>query len=136
MFLSWSIIVFAVALLAVQQCAGERSCVLMSSAGAVVHQGSSFVVYCTFNPTCKISRSMHMSIDGSMKSVKQTHKLFNETTISMRVENITEKRTYQCHSDCRLDPCGLDISAGCKLEDSVLLERFYFVVYFRRETSL
>ncbi|MEQ2237260.1 hypothetical protein ILYODFUR_021412, partial [Ilyodon furcidens] len=112
MFLSWSIIVFAVALLAVQQCAGERSCVLMSSAGAVVQQGSSFVVYCTFNPTCKISRSMHMSIDGSSKTVKQTHKQFNETTISLRVENITEKRTYQCHSDCRLDPCGLDISAG------------------------
>ncbi|KAM4740015.1 interleukin-12 receptor subunit beta-2 [Anableps anableps] len=111
MFFPWSVTVVAVALLVVQQCAGERSCVLWSNAGAVVQRGDSFMVYCTFNPTCKISRSMYMCIDDCTKS---THEQFNDTTIFLRVENITEKRTYSCSSDCNppLDSCGLDIIAG------------------------
>ncbi|XP_014842482.1 PREDICTED: interleukin-12 receptor subunit beta-2-like [Poecilia mexicana] len=110
MFLSWSVTVVAVALLVVQQCAGEKtSCVLWSSAGAVVQRGSSFVVYCTFFPGCKTHRSMY--IDGR---TKPPYERLNDTTISLRVENITEKRTYSCTSDCNppLDDCGLDITAG------------------------
>ncbi|XP_035997286.1 interleukin-12 receptor subunit beta-2 [Fundulus heteroclitus] len=114
MFLSWSIIVAAVALLAVQLSAGERtSCVLWSSAGDVVRRGTSFVVYCTFNPTCKTSRSISR-FDSSTSFEKQTHDQHNETTISLRVENITEKTTYSCSANCNpsLDDCGVDISAG------------------------
>ncbi|XP_027884690.1 interleukin-12 receptor subunit beta-2 [Xiphophorus couchianus] len=110
MFLSWSVTVVAVALLVVQQCAGEgTSCVLWSSAGAVVQRGSGFVVYCTFLPRCRTQRSMY--IDSRITS---THERLNDTTIFLRVENITEKRTYSCSSDCHppLDACGLDILAG------------------------
>uniref|UniRef100_A0A3Q2Q484 Interleukin 12 receptor, beta 2a n=1 Tax=Fundulus heteroclitus TaxID=8078 RepID=A0A3Q2Q484_FUNHE len=118
MFLSWSIFVAAVALLAVQLSAGNRkypetSCVLWSSAGDVVRRGTSFVVYCTFNPTCKTSRSISR-FDSSTSFEKQTHDQHNETTISLRVENITEKTTYSCSANCNpsLDDCGVDISAG------------------------
>uniref|UniRef100_A0A3Q2NNF6 Interleukin 12 receptor, beta 2a n=1 Tax=Fundulus heteroclitus TaxID=8078 RepID=A0A3Q2NNF6_FUNHE len=104
MFLSWSIFVAAVAL---------TSCVLWSSAGDVVRRGTSFVVYCTFNPTCKTSRSISR-FDSSTSFEKQTHDQHNETTISLRVENITEKTTYSCSANCNpsLDDCGVDISAG------------------------
>uniref|UniRef100_A0A3P9NFD0 Interleukin 12 receptor, beta 2a n=1 Tax=Poecilia reticulata TaxID=8081 RepID=A0A3P9NFD0_POERE len=89
---------------------GEKpSCVLWSSAGAVVQRGSSFVVYCTFFPRCTTDRTMY--IDGR---VKPAYERLNDTTISLRVENITEKRTYSCTSECNppLDDCGLDITAG------------------------
>ncbi|XP_038151253.1 interleukin-12 receptor subunit beta-2 [Cyprinodon tularosa] len=114
MLFLWSVIVAAVALLGARRCAGESSCVLWSSAGDMVQRGSSFEVYCTFNPTCKRSRSMRMCADGSREEEKLTYKQFNETTIFLRVEKITEKRTYSCLADCNppKDSCGLDISAG------------------------
>uniref|UniRef100_A0A3B5LMY2 Interleukin 12 receptor, beta 2a n=1 Tax=Xiphophorus couchianus TaxID=32473 RepID=A0A3B5LMY2_9TELE len=75
----------------------------------VVQRGSGFVVYCTFLPRCRTQRSMY--IDSRITS---THERLNDTTIFLRVENITEKRTYSCSSDCHppLDACGLDILAG------------------------
>ncbi|XP_029002024.1 interleukin-12 receptor subunit beta-2 [Betta splendens] len=101
--------IFAVVLLlAVQLCAGEKSCSLWSSAGPVVPLRSTFIVYCSFNCNCK----------GSMSSghppAAQSHSTLNSTTIYFRVVNITKNRTYSCHCNCSpaLDPCGMDISAG------------------------
>lgn len=62
---------------------------------------------------------------GSMYSgqgpTKQKHKALNSTTIHFKVVNITENRTYSCHCENRkdLDPCGLDISAGCEYSVSM-----------------
>lgn len=88
---------------------GEKSCTIWSSAGPVVQRGSSFEVYCTFNCKCK----------GSMYSyhppIPQTHKEFNSTTLFLSVSKIAKNRTYSCQCSCpALDPCGLDISAGCE----------------------
>ncbi|KAM7388491.1 hypothetical protein PAMP_024661 [Pampus punctatissimus] len=105
---TWSIFtVFAV--LAVQLCMGEKSCVIWSSAGPVVQRGSSFKVYCTFNCKCK-STSMY----SDHPPTPQLHREFNSTTIYSNVVNITKNRTFSCQCNCSpaLDPCGLDISAG------------------------
>ncbi|XP_030583586.1 interleukin-12 receptor subunit beta-2 [Archocentrus centrarchus] len=103
----WSVFV-AVAVLAVQLCTGEKSCVIRSTAESVVQRGSSFEVSCTFNLKCI----------GYMYSgqgpIKQRHEVLNSTTIYFKVVNITENRTYscQCEGHKELDPCGLDISVG------------------------
>ncbi|XP_054900098.1 interleukin-12 receptor subunit beta-2 [Poeciliopsis prolifica] len=113
MFLSWSVTVVAVALLVAQQCAGEdnhrKSCESWSDAGDVVQRGSSFVVYCTFIPRCRTQRSMYIH-----NGIKSAHEQHNDTTIFLKVENITENRTYSCSSECNpvLDICGLDVAAG------------------------
>ncbi|XP_038572258.1 interleukin-12 receptor subunit beta-2 [Micropterus salmoides] len=102
---TWSIFI---AVLTVQLCVGKKSCAIWSSAGPVVKLGSSFEVFCTFNCSCK----------GSMYSehppTRQSHKVWNSTTISHNVVNITKNRTFSCHCSCAsaLDPCGQDISAG------------------------
>ncbi|XP_068175173.1 interleukin-12 receptor subunit beta-2 isoform X2 [Antennarius striatus] len=104
---TWAIIAAAV-MLAVQLCAGEASCSIWSSAGPVVHRGSSFEVFCTFRCKCK----------GSMNSghppTPQSHKELNSTTIYKHIVNITKNPTYSCECDCSAfsDPCGLDISSG------------------------
>lgn len=91
---------------------GKKSCAIWSSAGPVVKLGSSFEVFCTFNCSCK----------GSMYSehppTRQSHKVWNSTTISHNVVNITKNRTFSCHCSCAsaLDPCGQDISAGREYE--------------------
>ncbi|XP_063322982.1 interleukin-12 receptor subunit beta-2 [Pelmatolapia mariae] len=103
----WSVFV-AVAVLAVQLCIGDKSCVIRSSTQSVVQLGSNFEVFCIFNLKCT----------GSMYSgqgpTKQKHEALNSTIINFKVVNITENRTYSCHCENRkdLDPCGLDISAG------------------------
>lgn len=91
---------------------GDTSCTISSSAGSMVQRGSSFNVSCTFNCVCK----------GSMASnhppTPQKHIKFNDTTIYYNVVEISQNRTFSCHCTCSaaLDPCGLDISAGCECE--------------------
>ncbi|KAM6921143.1 interleukin-12 receptor subunit beta-2 [Xenentodon cancila] len=109
MFWPWPVVI-AVTVLAVQLCVGETSCVLSSSSGSVVHRGSSFKVYCTFD--CKCQGSMYS--DHNHPPKQQNHKELNLTTIYLNVVNIAKRTTYSCHCICQpaMDPCGLDISAG------------------------
>lgn len=112
MFLSWSVSVFAVALLVTHQCAGEISCKIWSTAGEEVWRGSSFNLYCTFIAKCTKSKSIQKWVEGVCSEPQ--HQQLNETTIFLRVENITEKRTYSCSSACSspMVPCGMDIWVG------------------------
>lgn len=91
---------------------GEKSCAVWSTAGPVVQRGSSFQVYCTFK--CKCKGSMYSDHPPTL----QSHKKYNSTTIYLNAVNITKNRTYSCQCTCpaALDPCGLDISAGCECD--------------------
>lgn len=91
---------------------GEKSCAIWSTAGSVVQRGSTFKVYCTFKFKCK--GSMYSDHPPKLES----HEKLNSTTIYLNVVNITKNRTYscQCALPFALDPCGLDISAGCECE--------------------
>uniref|UniRef100_A0A667XFZ1 Interleukin 12 receptor, beta 2a n=1 Tax=Myripristis murdjan TaxID=586833 RepID=A0A667XFZ1_9TELE len=103
---TWSVLT-VITVLAVQFC--DKSCVIWSSSGSDVLQGSSFEVYCTF--TCNCKGSMYADNVGK----PQEHRKFNSTTLYLNVRNITERRTFSCQcNDCRsnLDPCGLDIFPG------------------------
>nr|XP_046246522.1 interleukin-12 receptor subunit beta-2 [Scatophagus argus]XP_046246523.1 interleukin-12 receptor subunit beta-2 [Scatophagus argus] len=104
---TWSLFT-AVTVLALQLCAGQKSCAIWSTAGPVVQRGSSFKVYCTFK--CKCKGSMYSDHPPTLLSDTE----FNFTTTYFNVVNITKNRTYSCQCTCppALDPCGLDISAG------------------------
>ncbi|XP_024134717.1 interleukin-12 receptor subunit beta-2 isoform X2 [Oryzias melastigma] len=107
MFWSWPIGP-AVILVAVQISIGEKSCVLWSSAGLEVLRGSTFEVYCTFN--CKNK----LYIYSGSPPQKQSHRVFNDTTIYLKIEHLTSSRTFSCKCEEKpeLDPCGQDISTG------------------------
>lgn len=93
---------------------GQKSCAIWSSAGPEVQLGSSFTVYCTFN--CKCKGSMYSGHPPTL----QSHKQFNSTTVYVDVVNITKNRTFSCECSClALDPCGVDIFAGCEYEGPV-----------------
>uniref|UniRef100_A0A3B3B8D1 Interleukin 12 receptor, beta 2a n=1 Tax=Oryzias melastigma TaxID=30732 RepID=A0A3B3B8D1_ORYME len=86
----------------------EKSCVLWSSAGLEVLRGSTFEVYCTFN--CKNK----LYIYSGSPPQKQSHRVFNDTTIYLKIEHLTSSRTFSCKCEEKpeLDPCGQDISTG------------------------
>ncbi|RVE74004.1 hypothetical protein OJAV_G00037020 [Oryzias javanicus] len=107
MFRSWPIGP-AIILVALQISIGEKSCVLWSSAGPVVLNGSTFDVYCTYN--CKSKQYIY---SGSPPQ-KQSHRVFNDTTIYLKIFNLTSITTFscQCEDSHAPDPCGQDISIG------------------------
>uniref|UniRef100_A0A3P9LHS3 Interleukin 12 receptor, beta 2a n=1 Tax=Oryzias latipes TaxID=8090 RepID=A0A3P9LHS3_ORYLA len=107
MFLSWPIGP-AFILAAVQISIGEKSCVLWSSAGLVVPRGSTFEVYCTFS--CKSKKYIY----SGNPPQKHSHQVFNDTTIYLKIDNLTSTTTFSCSCEdkLKLDPCGQDISTG------------------------
>uniref|UniRef100_A0A8C8DXJ5 Interleukin 12 receptor, beta 2a n=1 Tax=Oryzias sinensis TaxID=183150 RepID=A0A8C8DXJ5_9TELE len=86
----------------------EKSCVLWSSAGLVVLRGSTFEVYCTFS--CKSKKYIY----SGNPPQKQSHQVFNDTTIYLKIDNLTSTTTFSCSCEDKLkrDPCGQDISTG------------------------
>ncbi|XP_041646819.1 interleukin-12 receptor subunit beta-2 isoform X2 [Cheilinus undulatus] len=106
---AWSILA---AVMAMQLCTGLKSCSISSSAGRVVHRGSTFRVYCTFQ--CESKRSTERSIRSYPPSTKRDYAVLNSTTIYHEVVNITEERTFSCEDPCHpaKEPCGMDIEAG------------------------
>uniref|UniRef100_A0A3P9I9F4 Fibronectin type-III domain-containing protein n=1 Tax=Oryzias latipes TaxID=8090 RepID=A0A3P9I9F4_ORYLA len=86
----------------------HKSCVLWSSAGLVVLRGSTFEVYCTFS--CKSKKYIY----SGNPPQKQSHRVFNDTTIYLKIDNLTSTTTFSCSCEdkLKLDPCGQDISTG------------------------
>lgn len=111
MKLLWSIVS---ALLFHQVSSGDQLCKIWSSAGLSVHWSSTFTVYCTFTRKCK--RSMY----SGQTPEKRSHQVLNSSTIYLEEKNLKENpTTFSCDcdettetADNKLDPCGLDISAG------------------------
>lgn len=98
---------------------GEETCTVWSNAGSVVQQGSNFTVYCSFK--CTASRypdniSMYRYDSETNEYTEQHLEKHNSTTVSFKVDNITESKTYSCNGECQtsVDPCGLDMKVGCK----------------------
>lgn len=76
----------------------------------MVPRGSTFEVYCTFS--CKSKKYIY----SGNPPQKHSHQVFNDTTIYLKIDNLTSTTTFSCSCEdkLKLDPCGQDISTGCK----------------------
>lgn len=83
-------------------------CTVNSSAGKEVILGSNFTISCKFNKECT------KEIFLNMKQI--SYKQF-KNSIEVSVKNLTEFSTFacKCKEAHEPDPCGIDITPGCKL---------------------
>lgn len=83
-------------------------CTVKSSAGKEVILGSNFTISCTFKKGCT------KEIFWNKQPIR--YKQFNNSIV-VSVKNLTEFSTFACK--CKEahdpDPCGIDITPGCKL---------------------
>lgn len=81
-------------------------CTVKSSAGKEVIFGSNFTISCTFNKEC----TKH--IFRNNKEINYTR--FPSSSV-VYVKNLTELSTFTCRCKENPEPCGIDITPGCKL---------------------
>jgi len=96
-------------------------CTVSSSTGKEVLLGSNFTVSCIFKKEC----TKQMFQDEIM--YKQ---LPNSNEVSVYVENLTKLSIFTCKCTEDPEPCGIDITPGCKLLT------FYNSLYFRVSTHI
>ncbi|XP_024277498.1 interleukin-12 receptor subunit beta-2 [Oncorhynchus tshawytscha] len=103
----WSILIGITLLCAIGSGRADKPCTASSSIGDLVLLGSSFQVFCTYQASCRASKSMHIDKKKMLKIQP-----YNSTTIFLNVTNISKNTTYTCLCEGEPEPCGLDIDTG------------------------
>lgn len=81
-------------------------CTVKSSAGKEVLLGSNFTISCTFNKECT------KQIFQNMEQI--SYEQFPKSSV-VSVKNLTEFSVFVCKCKENPEPCGIDITPGCKL---------------------
>lgn len=86
----------------------ETVCTVRSSTGKEVLLGSNFTVSCIFNKPC--TKQFFRNNEPIMYE-----KSPSSSEVFVHIENLTTLSIFTCKCNDNPEPCGIDITPGCKL---------------------